>query len=246
MNIIPSPTHRDAASVQPYRTGYGNELYDILAEFGVAAGKEILDVGCGRGDSMEPLTVRGCVVTGLDPNPDRLNYAHERLPGVKLVQGRAEQLPFPDRSFDGVICAQALHHIDRVAAMKEMARVARSGRPVAVWWKLLSTTERAREARDVASLRAGRPPMPDVNKGGFKEFFAAPFADRRMRVLRYAVFTTVDQWMEYERTRTRAARHYGDRFNEYLRVLENELRTSYGEGEMQASYVIYLYAGLVP
>jgi ubiquinone/menaquinone biosynthesis C-methylase UbiE len=244
VNIIPSPAHRDASSVTPYRTGYGNELYDILAELGVTAGKEILDVGCGRGISMEPLTIRGCVVTGLDPNADRLADARERLPNVKLVQGRAEQLPFPDRSFDGVICAHAFHHFDRAQAMKEMVRVARSGRPVATWWKVLSTTERAREAREIASLRAGRPPMPDANKAGFKEFFGTPFADRRMRVLRHVVFTTVDQWMGYERTRGRAAQHYGDRFEEYLRVLETELRSSYGDGEMQATYVQYLYVGL--
>jgi SAM-dependent methyltransferase len=246
VNIIPSPTHSRTNVTEPWRSGYGSDLYDAIAEFGIAAGREVLDVGCGIGHATEPLAVRGCIVTGLDPDAARLASAQERLPNLRFVQGRAEELPFADNTFDGAICAQAYHRFDQVKAMDELMRVVRPGRPVAIWWKALSSSERAREAREHASLRAGRPPLPDSLKSGFKAFYGAPFADRRVRVLRYVVFTTVDQWMAYERTSGRAIRHFGANFEKYLTTLETELRTSYGDGEMQATYIQYLYVGLVP
>lgn len=246
MNIIPSPTPSRTNATEPWRSGYAGDLFDALAEFGITAGREILEVGCGNGQATEPLAVRGCIVTGLDPSAERLAATRERLPNVKLVQGRVEDLPFTDDSFDGAVCAQAFHHFDQDRAMSELIRVVRPGRPVAVWWKALSSTERAREAREHASLRVGRPPIPDSNKTGFKAFFGAPFADRRMRVVRHVVFTTVGQWMGYERSRSRAATHYGANFEKYLVQLEQELRSSYGDGEMQATYIQYLYVGLVP
>ncbi len=245
MNIIPSPTPA-RTNTGPWNAGYAAELYDALAEFGIVAGREVLDVGCGTGQSTEPLAVRGCVVTGVDASAERLATARERLPSLKLIEGNAEDLPFKDNSFDGAICAQAFHRFDQERAMSELMRVVRPGRPVAIWWKVLSSTERAREAREHASLRVGRPPIPDPNKAGFKVFFGAPFADRRMRVVRHVVFTTVDQWMGYERSRNRAATHYGANFEKYLKQLEAELRASYGDGEMQATYIQYLYVGLVP
>lgn len=246
MNIIPSPTPSRTNATQPWRSGYGNELYDAIAEFGIGTGREVLDVGCGTGQATEPLAVRGCIVTGLDPSVERLTTAVERLPNLKFVQGRVEDLPFADNSFDGVVCAQAFHHFDQTKAMEELIRVVRPGRPVAIWWKMLSSTDRAREAREHSSLRAGRPPIPDPLKGGFRAFFAAPFSDRRTRVLRHVVFTTVDQWMAYERTRSRAAAHFEANFEKYLSQLEVELRESYGDGEMQATYIQYLYVGLAP
>lgn len=244
--ITPENQDRLASASEAYRSGYGAELYDVLAEVGLVAGRAILDVGCGSGLSMEPLVARGCTLTGLDSAVEMLTLAKERLPDVKLVRGNAEKLPFQAHSFDGAICGQAFHKFDQPAAMAEMMRVVRPGRPVAIWWRLLSTTERVRQARDVASLRAARPPIPDVVKSGFRAFYAAPFADRRLRVLRHTVLTTVDRWMGYERTRVRTAAHYGPNLNLYLTELEKELRAAYGDGEMQVSYVIFLYVGLVP
>lgn len=246
MNIIPSPTPSRANATQPWRSGYGSDLYDALAECGIAAGREVLDVGCGIGHATEPLAVRGCIVTGLDPDAGRLAIAQERLPNLRFVQGSVEQLPFADNSFDGAICAQAFHLFDQVKAMDELMRVVRPGRPIAVWWKMLSSTERAREAREHASLRANRPPIADPLRGGFKAFYGAPFADHRARVLRHVVFASVDQWMAYERSRRRAAEHYGENVERYFSTLEAELRASYGDGEMQATFIQYLYVGLVP
>lgn len=230
---------------ESYR-GYGSEIYDVLAEVGLVAGREVLDIGCGTGLSFGPLVARGCSVTGLDPSAQALAVAQSKFPNVKLVQGRAERLPFPAHSFDGVIAAQCFERLDQEQAMKEILRVVRPGRPVAFWWKLLSTTDRVREAREIASLRSGRPPLPDAFRGGFRGFYGAPFVDRRVRVLRQVIYSTVDQWMAHERARGRTNEHFGPLLPQYLELLEKELRSTFGDGEMQATYVQYLYVGLAP
>ncbi|SPH23810.1 Demethylmenaquinone methyltransferase [Defluviimonas aquaemixtae] len=108
----------------------------ILAEAaGVVPGARVLDVGCGTGAattaaarSAQP----GGRVIGLDPNADMLAVAR-RKPGIEWVEGRAETLPFPDASFDSVMSQFAIMFFDdRVAALREMARVLAPGGRMAV------------------------------------------------------------------------------------------------------------------
>src|SRR5437868_472920 len=59
---------------------------------GGAVGR-VLDVGCGTGRNL-PLFDTGVRVIGLDPARDSLRAARRRAPGVALVQGDAQALPF--------------------------------------------------------------------------------------------------------------------------------------------------------
>jgi ubiquinone/menaquinone biosynthesis C-methylase UbiE len=61
-----------------------------------------LDVGCGTGRNL-PLFPSDARVIGLDPAWDSLRRARRRMPGVPLVQGRAEALPFRAGVFDTVV-----------------------------------------------------------------------------------------------------------------------------------------------
>jgi ubiquinone/menaquinone biosynthesis C-methylase UbiE len=68
--------------------------------------------------------------TGLDLNPASIGKCLERhkLPGLDFVQGDAENLPFPDQSFDAVVNVEASHqypHFPRF--LSEVARVLRPG-----------------------------------------------------------------------------------------------------------------------
>ncbi len=79
----------------------------------------VLDVGCGNGFLTLPLSRRGRAV-GVDFAAEML----ARNPVRTRVQGRAEALPFPDRSFPVVLCQGLLHHCpDPGAVVREMARV---------------------------------------------------------------------------------------------------------------------------
>ena len=108
----------------------------VLAELAeVAPGARVLDVGCGTGAATVAAASRvapGGRVVGLDPNPEMLAVAR-RKPGIDWVEGRAEALPFPDVSFDAVVSQFAMMFFeDRVAALREMARVLAPGGRVAV------------------------------------------------------------------------------------------------------------------
>jgi ubiquinone/menaquinone biosynthesis C-methylase UbiE len=98
------------------------------------AGDRILDVGCGTGyltRVLAPVVTPAGHVTGLDPSPSMIEYALGRAPGnCDYTVGRAQDLPFPDGSFDTVVSSLALHHIPadaRQETMREMFRVLRPG-----------------------------------------------------------------------------------------------------------------------
>ena len=90
------------------------------------AGKTLLDVGCGP----YPLSIafEDCRIVGLDPLILRYEEAgfplYEFTDRVTFVQGFAEEMPFPSRSFDAVISVNAIDHVDDFArAAREISRV---------------------------------------------------------------------------------------------------------------------------
>ena len=110
-----------------------------LSLLGVAPGEYVLDVGCGSGVVTREIARRvgahGLAV-GLDPSPALLGVArelaHEAGLGDRMEfrEGSALRLPFPDNSFDAVLCVTVLSHVPGgEAAVPELARVTRpSGR----------------------------------------------------------------------------------------------------------------------
>lgn len=96
------------------------------------AGELVLDAGCGTGLSVRRYWYPEIQVVGLDLSLESLRYQRRREhPPVELVRGDLTELPFPDATFDRVLCANALQHIpdenDRLRCVRELARVARPG-----------------------------------------------------------------------------------------------------------------------
>lgn len=97
------------------------------------AGRDILDVGCGKGRFAKTLTELGAHVTGIDPSATLLQEAKRSASNMHFIEGSATQLPVPAASFDAVICVEALEHVpDTELALKEMYRVLRTGGTVVV------------------------------------------------------------------------------------------------------------------
>jgi SAM-dependent methyltransferase len=96
------------------------------------AGQRVLDVATGHGNTALAAARRFCDVTGLDYVPELLvrgreRAAAERLP-VSFQEGDAEELPYPDASFDVVLSTLGVMFApDHEQTARELERVCRPG-----------------------------------------------------------------------------------------------------------------------
>lgn len=112
---------------------YKSALLDAVT---LQDGQKVLDVGCGTGQFIEILKERHPSVSayGADPDASLLGMAEGNLRrkglSAKFVQAYAEQLPFPDDTFDMVSCILTLHHVptgSKQQAVNELRRVLAPG-----------------------------------------------------------------------------------------------------------------------
>ena len=99
----------------------------IAAEARIGRGNRVIDVACGTGvlalAALDRVSAEGRVV-GLDPNADMLGVARRKSTRIDWREGRAEQIPFADGSFDAAVSQFGLMFFeDRVAGLREMMRV---------------------------------------------------------------------------------------------------------------------------
>jgi ubiquinone/menaquinone biosynthesis C-methylase UbiE len=91
-----------------------------------AAPGRALDAACGTGRHARHLAERGHEVIGVDRTPEMLSRARENAPEATFVEGDLLALPFEDGSFDLLVCALALEHVEDLAmAVQELGRVLR-------------------------------------------------------------------------------------------------------------------------
>lgn len=106
------------------------QLYYRVATQADLAGKQILEVGCGHGGGAAYLmrTLKPALYTGLDLNGAGIDFCRRTysLTGLDFVQGNAQNLPFPDRSFDVVINIESSLFYPKFSQfLTEVARVLR-------------------------------------------------------------------------------------------------------------------------
>ncbi len=94
----------------------------IAAQIHDALGRAhtVLNVGAGAGN-YEP---EGCDLVALEPSAEMI--AQRPVSNARVVQARAEALPFADNRFDAVMASLTVHHwSDQVRGLAELRRVAR-------------------------------------------------------------------------------------------------------------------------
>lgn len=111
---------------------YCIQLYHQTASQVDLTGKKVLEVSCGAGGGASYIkrNLGPASYTGLDLNPASIELCRQRhqIPGLDFVQGDAQNLPFPDESFDAVVNVEASHQYPDVPGFfAEVARVLRPG-----------------------------------------------------------------------------------------------------------------------
>lgn len=106
------------------------ELELLLRMLEPRSGEGVLDAGCGTGVLARELAARGVAVTGVDVSGAMLGLAREKLQGkgVRLVHADIAALPFPDGSYDAVVCFTVLEFLPHPKeTLQEMWRVLKPG-----------------------------------------------------------------------------------------------------------------------
>jgi len=164
----------------------GNTL-QIMAELlveaaDVHADEKVLDVACGQGNGALAAALRFADATGLDYAVNLLDQARERARGqhleVPFVEGDAEDLPFPDASFDVALSIVGVMFApNHQRAADELVRVTRSGGKIA----LASWTPTGMIGQLFKTVASWAPPPAGVRPAtlwGTPEHLAALFGDR--------------------------------------------------------------------
>lgn len=110
---------------------------DFVQRISIRTGSRVLDVACGTGNTAIPAARAGASVTGVDIASNLLAQARQRATAetldIRFEEGDAEELPFPDHSFDVIISmfgAMFAPRPDRIAA--EFLRVCKPGGLIAM------------------------------------------------------------------------------------------------------------------
>jgi SAM-dependent methyltransferase len=107
---------------------------EMITLAGLRDGQRVLDVGCGTGNLLRSTGKqhRGAELVGLDPDPKALARAGRKARraglAIRLDRGFAQELPYPDGSFDRVFSSLMLHHLDsptKDTLLTEIRRVLR-------------------------------------------------------------------------------------------------------------------------
>jgi SAM-dependent methyltransferase len=95
---------------------------------GLKAGARVGDLGCGSGVFSDLLQQAGFKAVGVDISPKLISVGKLKYPGLELLEGDIEDLPFANETLDGVLLSGVVHHFpDPRRCVEEVYRVLRRG-----------------------------------------------------------------------------------------------------------------------
>jgi len=111
---------------------YSAQLYHFIANSIDLKGKDLLEVGCGRGGGLSYISryLNPRNATGIDLNQKAINFCRRNYANqnITFLQGNAQQLKFEDNSFDVVINVESSHRYNQMDKfLDEVYRVLKPG-----------------------------------------------------------------------------------------------------------------------
>jgi SAM-dependent methyltransferase len=187
-----------ASILKRYAVTAGDTPYPLEYAFhllGDAAGRYVLDLGCGTGANSAVLAAAGARVASMDISPDLLALAARRLAldgldrRVTTMCGSAHAIPLPAASMDLVLGISILHHLDLALTAREVHRVLKPGGR-AVFMEPIRNSRSLTFLRRLIPYRAADvSPFERPLRNGDIEAFALPFIPRRARPFRLPFVT---------------------------------------------------------
>jgi ubiquinone/menaquinone biosynthesis C-methylase UbiE len=106
------------------------QLYSRVAGSGDLRGKDVLEIGCGRGGGASFIAryLQCASVTGIDLSARAVRYCQRRhcIENLTFLRGEAEHLPLPSNSYDAVVNVESSHCYPSFERfLREVARVLR-------------------------------------------------------------------------------------------------------------------------
>lgn len=105
------------------------------------AGKEVLDVGCGRGRWSKIFAAKNANVTGVDISFDAIEALHREMPAHQFICSDLTQLPFHAASFDVINSVTVIQHLPYAEQNGAIAEIVRVLRPGGYFCMLENTTD---------------------------------------------------------------------------------------------------------
>jgi SAM-dependent methyltransferase len=156
---------------------------------------KIADIGCGTGLSTAPLAELAKQTIGLEPSLSMLRWSKLAAPKAKFVNGRVEQLPFLNDSFDLITAAGSLNYADLDQAFPEIARTLQPGGMLTIYDFSQGKSMRGSDRLDrwFAEFIGRYPPAKDA----WREITPSSLA-RDARNLRLRSFQPFEKELPYE------------------------------------------------
>ncbi|MEY2407251.1 MAG: hypothetical protein QOF97_530 [Acidimicrobiaceae bacterium] len=133
---IPVPANAFGPAAGDYeraRPSYPSAAVEVLArELGLGPGSKVCDLAAGTGKLTRLLAATGADVIAVEPVPGMRDQLAAAVPGVDVLDGTAEAMPFGDGALDVVTVAQAFHWFRFDEALAEINRVLRPGGGLAI------------------------------------------------------------------------------------------------------------------
>lgn len=173
-NAVKQHVFSDGEAYEQFMGRWSREVGKaFLAWLQPPKGGRWLDVGCGTGILTELIsdTCAPASVIAIDPSASQIARARTQVARARTEfrLADAQELPYPDGSFDVVASALVMNFVpDKARAMSEMRRVARPGSLIAacVWDLAAELSPSGPLRRAMRTLGIDAPPVPGADSSG--------------------------------------------------------------------------------
>jgi ubiquinone/menaquinone biosynthesis C-methylase UbiE len=167
------------------RPDYPAEAIDrLIQDLEISRAARVLDLGAGTGKLTRMLVPTGARLVALDPVEAMRRTLAEMVPGLPVVGGTAEAMPFRAEVFDAVVAAQAFHWFRGEEALQEVHRVLKPAGRLGLLWNLRDESEPwvARLTEIIDRYESG---APRERTGEWRRAFSASSSFGTLHQLRF-------------------------------------------------------------